>query len=274
MADGLPARALSGLYRMGEHRLAIADARDPATWLNLMAGEGGGVECADVVWTDPPYGIQKYSGAGARSHTRREGGIKKVHNDELCGADLTGLWVDALAHVPVRTGTTLYFFGNWRRQREFWEMVDLLGEKAAWHGLEVRGECIWNKNQMGLCHQDHPRYRMKHETCWWLSVGGYEWHAGFDQSTVWDIPRWRGPRPGNHPTPKTLETCAKPLRNSAKPGYTVVDPFAGSGHALLTACLDLGLKARMVERDASYGQSILDLYHQLTGESAELIATW
>jgi hypothetical protein len=49
------------LWQLGPHRLACADSTDPSALGRLMAGES-----AEVLWTDPPYGVG-YQGKTARA---------------------------------------------------------------------------------------------------------------------------------------------------------------------------------------------------------------
>ena len=54
-ADRLAAEwqtAAGQLWQLGPHRITCGDSADPATWARLMDGEA-----ADLVWTDPPYGV-------------------------------------------------------------------------------------------------------------------------------------------------------------------------------------------------------------------------
>jgi DNA modification methylase len=43
------------LYALGDHRLLVGDATDPAAWDRLLGGR-----TADAIWTDPPYGVGYY----------------------------------------------------------------------------------------------------------------------------------------------------------------------------------------------------------------------
>ena len=47
-----PTAQVGQIWQLGEHRLMCGDSTDPDAWARLMAGEK-----ADLVFTDPPYGV-------------------------------------------------------------------------------------------------------------------------------------------------------------------------------------------------------------------------
>ena len=59
------------------------------------------------------------------------------------------------------------------------------------------------------------------------------------------------PSPKLHPCQKPLPLLRYLLERSTRPGFTVLDPFAGSGSTAL-ACRELGLSCICVEKDARY----------------------
>lgn len=59
------------------------------------------------------------------------------------------------------------------------------------------------------------------------------------------------PPPRIHPTQKPVPLLRYLLERSSRPGFTVLDPFAGSGSTAV-ACRELGLSFICVEREAEY----------------------
>ena len=77
-------------------------------------------------------------------------------------------------------------------------------------------------------------------------------------------------RNGEHPTMKPVRLFARLIRNSTRPGETVLDPFAGSGTTVV-ACEGMGRRARVMELDPRYCDVILERWERMTGKTAERV---
>jgi DNA modification methylase len=66
---------------------------------------------------------------------------------------------------------------------------------------------------------------------------------------------------------KPVGLIERMLRNSAKPGAVVLDPFGGSGSTLIAA-EQLGMRARLIELDPRYCDVIVKRWQQFTGKRA------
>jgi DNA modification methylase len=75
-----------------------------------------------------------------------------------------------------------------------------------------------------------------------------------------------------HPTVKPVALVADAIRDCSKRGQIVLDPFAGSGTTLIAA-EKTGRRARLIEFDPAYCDSILRRFAQVTGKQARLAAT-
>jgi len=82
------------LWRMGPHLLLCGDSTDPDTVLRFMNGE-----LADLVVTDPPYGV---SYVGKRTARR------PIANDGLIGDDLRHFLARAFSAWPLKPGGSYY----------------------------------------------------------------------------------------------------------------------------------------------------------------------
>src|SRR5690606_2499779 len=71
-----------------------------------------------------------------------------------------------------------------------------------------------------------------------------------------------------HPTMKPVALIERMLRNSARPGDLVLDPFGGSGSTLVAADR-LGMSARLIELDPKFGDVIIRRWQDYTGRRAE-----
>lgn len=85
-------------------------------------------------------------------------------------------------------------------------------------------------------------------------------------STVFEVAKPAASR--EHPTMKPTALVAAMLRNSAKPGDVVLDPFAGSGTTLIAAD-QVGARARLLELDPVYADVIVDRWEAVTGGKAK-----
>lgn len=74
-------------------------------------------------------------------------------------------------------------------------------------------------------------------------------------------------RSAEHPTMKPVKLLARLIRNSTRPGETVLDPFGGSGSTLI-ACEQLGRICYTMEFDPKYCDVIIDRWEKLTGQKA------
>lgn len=197
---------------------------------------------ADVVVTDPPYGIAdapikgRADMRGRRVGTRpngepvRPGKANTWHPPSTWDRELEPGWLPlALTAAPV-----VALFGHWRKRGEF--------EAAA--GICARVEIVWAKDT----HVGPPcPLAMRDERIWIFSQHAVK-PTRFE-TTVWDepiIPTW-GHR--WHKNEKPLQLMTRLV--SLFPADTVLDPFMGSG-TTLRAAKDLGRKAIRIEIEERY----------------------
>jgi len=240
------------LWVLGKHRLLCSDATVPESLARLM-----GRERADVLWTDPPYGVD-YVGKTARALTIA--GDRKESLREL----LEGAF--GAAGEVLAPGAAIYVcHPAGPLQLEF--LSAFVGQ-----GWQLRQTLVWVKDQMVLGHAD---YHYRHEPIAFgyapgpgrRGRGGRGWYGANDQDTVLEVPRPSASR--EHPTMKPVELIRRCLANSSPPDGVVLDPFSGSGSTLV-ACELLGLKGRGVELDPRYCDVIIRRYEELTGQEARL----
>lgn len=70
-----------------------------------------------------------------------------------------------------------------------------------------------------------------------------------------------------HPTMKPVELVERAIRNSSRPGDTVLDCFGGSGTTLI-ASEKTGRRARVMELDPKYADVIVRRWQDYTGSEA------
>ncbi|WP_439624350.1 DNA methyltransferase [Gemmata sp.] len=100
----------------------------------------------------------------------------------------------------------------------------------------------------------------------WADGAAHTWLSDRSQSTVLEFDK--PVRNSDHPTPKPVDLFAYLLGNSCPAGGTVLDPFAGSGTALVAA-EQTGRSAALLELDPRYCDVVVSRYEQLTGKTAE-----
>lgn len=155
------------LITLGRHRLLCGDSTSKPDVARLMAGGK-----ADLVFTDPPYGVSYKSRASKTSHKAIEGDDKT--NDHLLKM-LVAMFQQA-AHVTRDTAAWYVWHASSTRE----EFVHAL--KAA--GLLERQYLIWVKASIVLGHAD---YHWSHEPCFYASKQGHQpaFYGDRAQSTVW-----------------------------------------------------------------------------------------
>ncbi len=244
-----PVTVLGDVWQLGRHRVMCGDSTSIDAVDVLMAGGR-----ADMVFTDPPYGMSYEGGRGKKD-------FGKIKGDDDQGADLVALVRDALTcgRAACKEGASAYVCFPWRTYAEF----EAATEAA---GFEVASCIVWDKKSVGLGHQ---RYRPQHEFIFYCKGGA--WYGDKSQSDVWYSSR------GNtgayvHPTQKPVDLIEKALANSSKAGDITIDLFGGSGSTLI-ACEKTGRDARLMELDPKYCDVIVKRWQEFTDKKATLEST-
>ena len=255
MPGAVEARCQKGdLWIMGRHRLICGDA----TVLEHMDRLFDGAK-ADLLITDPPYGLEVVGGNHALSPKERlaKGG-KVISNDGVNGLGI--LIQDAFANVYLhsREGACWYVWAPANADK-FMAFATILMELEVW-----RHSLVWVKNSLVMGRAD---YHYRHEHCF------YGWKPGKhmpppdrSQDTVWEMDR--PSRSEDHPTMKPIALMERCIKNSSIKGDIVLDPFCGSGTTLL-ACEKMGRACRALELSPKYCDVILKRWESATGLEAQ-----
>ena len=243
-----PKAKLGDIYQLGNHRLMCGDSTSEEDVAKLMNGVK-----ADMVFTDPPYGV---SASGGRSQTKDKLGMKAIVNDELRKDDLTQFLSNFISIMKYKDGASIYICYPWATQKEFTEAI-------LNNNLKIKNCIIWDKKVFGL--NGFKGYRPQYEMIYFCCKDDFEWYGDKAQSNIWQISREiNREEQGNHPTPKPIELIAKALNNSSKQEDIVLDVFGGSGSTLI-ACEQLNRKCYMMELDEHYVSVIIERYINFTG---------
>jgi len=242
---------LGGIYQLGKHRVMCGDSTDFGIVSDLMNGN-----LADMVFTDPPYGVD-YDGGHAVKGKRRE----KLENDGT-----PDIYADSLPNAVELSKDGAAFYVWYSDSKSLAVLQAVLQA-----GLEVRNHIIWNKNmaQFGAI---GAQYKSKHEPCLYMFKKGKspKWYGANNEVSVWDISR--ATKNEFHPTQKPVELVARAINNSSKSGDNILDLFLGSGSTLI-ACEQTDRTCYGMELDPKYVDVIRKRYAKFTNKN-ELPDNW
>lgn len=253
-----PVTVEGDVWLLGRHRLMCGDSTSADAVERLMDGHK-----ADMVLTDPPYGVSfvgvknaMYSGGKKAGRNSAE----MIKADDLRGDDLVQLFLDSIscASFHSKDGAAMYIFFAINRSAE-----TLVGLSGA--GLEVRNWLIWDKGNVGF-HAMGAQYKPNYEAFLYCHKTGKSpaWYGGQKEQTIWRHPV---EREGLHPTMKPVSLLQRALNNNTKQGDEVLDLFGGSGSTLI-ACEKTARDCRMMELDPKYCDVIIKRWQDFTGQEA------
>lgn len=241
------------LWVLGNHRLLCGDATVITDVERLMGGEK-----ADMVFTDPPYGVSydtdtRPSGKPIRS-------LGAVKNDDLGDKEFDELLRGSLVNIysSISMNASYYVcFGA----KKFHFLIPVLLDL----GFHIGNRIIWSKNQFILGRSDY-------HTQWEFLIYGWKegqkhnWYGGRDQSDVWEE---KQETHGTylHPTMKPVALITKAINNNTVLNQSVIDLFGGSGSTLI-ACEKLDRRCFMMEIDEHYCDVIIKRWEDYTGKKA------
>ena len=239
-----PVTVPGDLWLLGRHRLLCGDSTSVNAVERLMDGEK-----ADMVFTDPPYGMDYEGGRGKANFGR-------IANDAAAGTELREMLSGALSATVCATkqGASKYICFTWRTYDDFLAALQDCG-------MEPKACIVWDKQRIGLSHGD---YRPQHEFIFY--VAGGVWFGDRAQSDVWYVSRDSN-KEYVHPTQKPVALIEKALGNSSKAGDAVLDLFGGSGSTLI-ACEKSARNARLMELDPKYCDVICKRFQDFSGKPA------
>jgi len=221
---------LGDLFEIGDHRLLCGDSTDSDAVAKLMNGEK-----ADMVFTDPPYGISIVD-----SKTNKVGAGNLAKNQvysEVIGDDTTDTAKEFYQTcVSLGMDNFIIWGGNY--------FVDFLPFSESWIIWDKRGDMNSNNfadGEMAWC-SFHTRVRI-YKQIWNGMI-----REGESDKRV-------------HPTQKPVQMLANIIKDHLK-GSTIFDGFLGSGSTMVAAH-QLKRKCYGMELDPKYCQVIVDRMRKL-----------
>ena len=256
-----PKAKLGDIYQLGQHRLMCGDSTDAQAWARLMDGEK-----ADMVFTDPPYGVAIGDKNATLNSVQKAGRCcENIQNDTLSEQELYDMLKAAFVNVRENCADDAVYFVTSPQGGSLGLMMMMMMKDA---GLEVRHVLMWMKNSatFSLGRLD---YDYQHEPIFYTwTKSHHNYRNGDYRTTVWQYDKPR--KCDLHPTMKPVELVANAIMDGTKEGMVVLDAFGGSGTTIIAA-EQLNRQARVMELDPHYIDVIIARWEKLTGEKAILL---
>jgi len=236
-----PKTKLGDIYQLGNHRLMCGDSTSIDAVEKLMDGQK-----ADVLFTDPPYGIDFAPQRGTHG---------KILNDALTGTEFDDFLDDVFgaALVSMKPDTYAFVWTGWSKIGAF--------ERSLEKYFKIQAMHIWVKNNFGIGYYSRP----KHEP-FYLCLNGKPVYPSKAPADVWDFAKVH----------KTIHSCEKPvgliqeILDVYHKNSIVLDLFGGSGSTLI-ACEKTNRHAMLMELDPKYCDVIVKRWEDFTGKKAVLL---
>ena len=241
-----PVTQLGDLWILGEHRLLCGDSTKAEDVARLMDGNK-----ADMVFTDPPYGVNV------------EGGKHKRH----IAGDLTQTAIpfsfDLSISLATVEGARLYFCGGESNLQLYSKLFERFCQQIPRHLIWVKESHVMRPNGY------HNQYEIIFHGYKPGGGGLSNWYGGRTETEASDV--WQLKRDSRseylHPTQKPVAIPERAIRNSSPAKGLVYEPFGGSGSTLIAA-EKTGRKCYGMELDPKYCDVIVKRWEDFTGQKA------
>ena len=276
------------IWILGNHRLMCGDSASAKDMDKLFDGRA-----ADMVFTDPPYGVaigSKNAAINAVDPGRGGQVVEDIAGDTLSADELHGILMAAFTELRERASGDCSYYITAPQGGELSLMMLSMMKDA---GLQVRHQLVWIKSSptfsMGGLDYDY-----RHESIFYTWTTRHKFYGGYDNTIIDDNQRLEHlskeelkelvhalkgdgsttaiycDKPAHsplHPTMKPLKLIQRLVYNSSQEGDTVADIFGGSGSTLIV-CEAMNRKCIMMELDPHYCDVIIERWEQFTGKKA------
>jgi len=219
---------LGDLFEIGEHRLLCGDSTDSNAVAKLMDGQK-----ADMVFTDPPYGVSYQSNMRTKSEK-----FDVLENDNIFITE----WIN---NLPLFSKGFVFVWTSWKVLKQWIEFCEPIGE--------LSNLIVWDKGGGGI-----GDLKKTFSTDFEIAL---VYHRGAEikgkrLGSVWSVGK-DGSTKYLHPTQKPIELPAMAIENITNQNELVLDLFLGSGSTMVAAH-QLNRKCYGMELDPKYCQVIVD----------------
>lgn len=221
----------------GGHVVMCGDSTSIDAVDRLMDGK-----IADMVHTDPPYGISYQSNKRTKSDK-----FDVLSNDDV--------FLDIAPVIEAFSKGWVFVWTSWKVLPTWINMFEGFGYPT--------NQVIWSKGGGGIGDLKKTFFS-DYETA-------LVWHRGAELTgkrigSVWKVDK-DGAATYLHPTQKPVALPEEAIDKTTRTGDSVLDLFGGSGSTLI-ACEKANRKCFMMELDPTYTDVILNRFQNFTGKQA------
>jgi DNA modification methylase len=237
-----PVTKLGDIWVLGKHRLMCGDS----TSIDAVDSLLDGIK-ADMVNTDPPYGISYQSNGRTKSEK-----FDVLKNDDV--------FLDIAPVIHACSDGWVFVWTSWKVITKWISQFESFGYPS--------NQVIWHKPGGGIGDLKKT-FSSDYETA-------LVWHRGAELTgkrigSVWKIGK-DGAANYKHPTQKPVALAEEAIDKTTRPNANVLDLFGGSGSTLI-ACEKIARKAFLMELDEKYCDVIIKRWQDFTGKEALLEST-
>jgi DNA modification methylase len=230
------------IWILGNHRVMCGDSTMIDDVEKLMDGQK-----ADMVFTDPPYGVSYQSNMRTKSEK-----FDVLQNDDE--------FLDIVPIISSYSRGFVFIWSTWKVVGEWLERTSSLGKPS--------NTIVWHKGGGGIGDLEKTFL-----TDWELAL---VWHRGHKLcgkriGSVWSLGK-DSASSYRHPTQKPVSLAEEALDKCSKSQYKVLDLFGGSGSTLI-ACEKMNRRSYNMELDEKYCDVIIKRWQDYTGKQAILEST-
>ena len=232
-----PVTVLGDVWLLGRHRLMCGDSTSIDAVEKMMDGRK-----ADMVFTDPPYGVNYQSNMRTKSEK-----FDVLKNDDT--------FLDIAPIIEVFSKGWVFVWTSWKVLPQWLEQMVSFGYPT--------NQVIWSKGGGGIGDLKKT-FSSDYETA-------LVWHRGAELTgkrigSVWKVGK-DGASTYAHPTQKPVALGVEAIDKTTRSGASVLDLFGGSGSTLI-ACEKTARDCRMMELDPKYCDVIIKRWQDFTGQKA------
>jgi DNA modification methylase len=234
-----PVTVEGDVWILGNHRLMCGDSTSIDAVDKLMDGHK-----ADMVFTDPPYGVSYQSNMRTKSDK-----FDVIKNDDV--------FLDVAPVIEACSVGWVFVWTSWKVLTKWIDLFDGFGYPT--------NQVIWFKGGGGIGDLKKT-FSSDYETA-------LVWHRGAELTgkrigSVWKVDK-DGASSYKHPTQKPVALPEEAIDKTTKVKNKVLDLFGGSGSTLI-ACEKTNRYCRMMELDPKYCDVIVKRWEEFTGKEAVL----
>ena len=236
-APDVPITVEGDVWTLGNHRLMCGDSTSIDAVDKLMDGQK-----ADMVFTDPPYGVSFQSNMRTKSEK-----FDVLKNDDK--------FLDIAPIISAWSTGWLFVWTSWKVLPQWLNQMESFGYPT--------NQVIWFKGGGGIGDLKKT-FSSDYETA-------LVWHRGAELTgkrigSVWKLEK-DGAATYKHPTQKPVALGVEAIDKTTSVGASVLDLFGGSGSTLI-ACEKTTRHCRMMELDLKYCDVIIKRWQEFTGKQA------